>query len=142
MKQSIFWIIGGAAVIYLLSRASFAKKANFIFKSISPSGTILSPRIIVTMLVQNPTNQNLTVKSVVGSLYINDEYLSNVSSFGDQIISANSESELKITARPSAIGIFKSLKNLLKSKGSITAKFTGTANVEGITVPINETQTI
>lgn len=143
LKRPILWILGGAAALYFLARYSFSRKANFILQSIKPSGTLLAPRVLITFAVQNPTNQRITVKSVVGSVFVDDKQLANVSSFGDQTIQPNSESMFTVTARPSAIGVFQSLKQLVTQPiGNIQIRFSGTANVDGINVPIEQTQTL
>jgi LEA14-like dessication related protein len=139
LKKPILWILGGAAALYFLARYSFSRKANFILQSVKPGGTLLQPRILISLAVQNPTNQEITIKSIVGSVYVDDNFLASVSSFGDQRITGNSESTLQLTARPSAIGIFQTLKRLVTQPIPGTQiRFTGTANVDGINVPIEQ----
>jgi len=143
LKKAIFWVVGGAAALYFLARYSFSQKAIFLLRSVKPSGTILQPTITVEIAVQNPTNQRITLKSISGSIFVNDKYLANVSSFGDQIIAGNSESIVKVTARPSGLGVFQSVRELLTQPiGTIQVRFSGTANVDGINVPIEETKTL
>ena len=143
MKKTIFWILGGAAALYFLARFSFSKKANFILQSVRPGGTIFQPTVQIKMLVQNPTNQKVIIKSVVGSVYLNDKFLASISSFGDQTIDPNAESILQITARPGAIGVFQALKQLVSQPlGSNVIRFSGTANVDGVNVPIQQSTTV
>lgn len=141
--RNILWLVGGAAALYFLSRFSFGQKANFVLRGLRPGGTIFAPTINVDFAVQNPTNQTVTIKSVTGSVSVNGEYLANVSAFGDQVIAPNSESMLRLTARPSAMGLFNSIRELLTSPaGQVNASFTGSANVDGLVVPIAETKVI
>ena len=141
--RNIFWVVGGVAAIYLLSKLRFGQKANFMLRSLRPGGTLLAPTINVEMAVQNPTNQTITIKSITGSVSVNDKYLANVSAFGDQKVLPNSESILRLTARPSATGVFQSIRELLTQPvGTIAASFQGTANVDGLVVPISESRTI
>lgn len=143
MKKAIFWVVGGAAALYFLARYSFSQKAIFLLRSVKPSGTILQPTVTVEIAVQNPTNQRITLKSISGSVFVNDKYLANVSSFGDQVIAGNSESIVKVTARPSGLGVFQSVRELLTQPiGTIQVRFSGSANVDGINVPIEETKTL
>lgn len=143
LKKAIFWVVGGAAALYFLARYSFSQKAIFLLRSVKPSGTILQPTVTVEIAVQNPTNQRITLKSISGSVFVNDKYLANVSSFGDQIITGNSESIVKVTARPSGLGVFQSVRELLTQPiGTIQVRFSGTANVDGINIPIEETKTL
>ena len=137
LKKTIFWLIGGAAALYIFSRYSFSKKAIFLLRSVSPSGTFLQPTFTVDIAVQNPTNQRVVLKSLAGSVYVQDKYLGNVASFGDQFIEPNSESILKLTARPNAMGVFSSIKVLLTQPvGSVSVRFSGSANVDGTSIPI------
>jgi len=141
--RNLFWIVGGVAAIYLLSKLRFGQKANFMLRSLRPGGTLLAPTINVEMAVQNPTNQTITIKSITGSVSVNDKYLANVSAFGDQKVLPNSESILRLTARPSAFGVFESVREILTQPiGTIAASFQGTANVDGLVVPISESRTI
>lgn len=129
--------------MYFLARYSFSQKAIFLLRSVRPSGTILSPTVTVDIAVQNPTNQRVVLKSLAGSVYVNDKYLANVASFGNQYIEPNSESILKLTARPSGLGVFQSVKQLLtQPMGTIQVRFSGSANVDGTNVPIEESQTV
>ena len=141
--RNILWLVGGAAALYFLSRYSFGQKATFMLRAVRPGGTLLNPLINVEMAVQNPTNQTVSIKSITGSLSVNGEYVANVSAFGEQIISPNTESILKLTARPSASGIFSSIRELLTTPmGQLTTTFTGSANVDGFVVPISETKRV
>jgi LEA14-like dessication related protein len=143
LKKAIFWVVGGAAALYFLARYSFSQKAIFLLRSVKPSGTILQPTVTVEIAVQNPTNQRITLKSIRGSVFVNDKYLANVSSFGDQVITGNSESIVKVTARPSGVGVFQSIRQLLTQPiGTIQVRFSGSANVDGINIPIEETKTL
>ena len=141
--RNIFWVVGGVAAIYLLSKLRFGQKASFMLRSLRPGGTLLAPTINVEMAVQNPTNQTITIRSITGSVSVNDKYLANVSAFGDQKVLPNQESILRLTARPSATGVFQSIREILTQPvGSIAASFQGTANVDGLVVPISESRTI
>ena len=114
-----------------------------MLRSLRPGGSLLAPTINVDMAVQNPTNQTITIKSITGSISVNDRFLANVSAFGDQTVLPNSESILRLTARPSALGVFESVRELLTQPiGSTRASFQGTANVDGLVVPISESRTI
>lgn len=137
------WIVGGAAALYFLARFSFSRKANFILQSVKPGGTLFAPKVNITLLVQNPTNQRIVVKSVVGSIFIGEKFLAYVSSYGDQTIEGNAESVLNLTARPTALSVFQSFKELITQPiGTIEVRFTGTANVDGINIPIEQSQTL
>ena len=136
-KSFIPWILGGGILLYLLSKFSFSQKANFSLRSITPGGSFFSPKIVLTIAVQNPTNTKTTLKSFTGSVYIDQKYLANISSFGDQVILPNSETLINFTARPSVIGVFNTIKELIQNQGSYTVTITGQGNIDGIVIPVN-----
>jgi hypothetical protein len=40
--RNIFWVVGGVAAIYLLSKLRFGQKANFMLRSLRPGGIATS----------------------------------------------------------------------------------------------------
>ena len=143
MKNTFYYIIGGVAVWYILSKTMLAKKVNLVLKDVRPGGKLLSPTIDIDIIAQNPSNQQATLKSVTGNLYINDKLVSNFTSFKDQLIAPRAESIITITAKPGVLGVYNTIKTLLtKRTGDLSATFTGSANIDGILLPINETVNI
>lgn len=143
MKKTLLWVLGAGAALYFFSKMAFKNKANFLLQSVNVGGSFLAPKVLVRIAVQNPTNSQITLKSLSGSLSVNGKYLSNLSSFGDQVILPNSENVIELNARPSVIGVFNSIKELLTTpSGQLNANFVGTANVDGFSVPIDQTITI
>ena len=143
MKKSIFWILAGAAAIYLLAKKSLASKLQFSFKSFSTSGSLTSPKINIHLSALNPSNQSAKINSIVGELYVNDNFIGDVTSFTAQTINPNAESDVSFVIKPSLLSGFTLVKNLIlnKAKG-YKFNFRGNANVNGIVVPINESYSI
>ena len=143
MNKTFVWLGGGALALYFLSKFSLSKKINFLLQGVETGGTVLSPSIRLIIGVQNPTNQKAIFKSLSGSLYLDGKYFANVSSFGDQVINPNSETTITITAKPSAIGIFSAIKDLIQTKGeNLSANITGSANIDGINYPLDISKTL
>jgi len=141
--RNILLLIGGAAALFFISRFRFGQKAVFNFRSLRPGGTLFAPVFNVDLAVSNPTNQAIVIKSITGTVNVKGSAVANVSAFGDQRVAANSESILKLQARPSAVGVFETVRELLKQPvGSTSVSFTGTANVDGIVVPVSESKMI
>lgn len=142
-KSPIVWIVAAVAGLYAITRLSFGKKFNLVLNSVRPSGSILKPLIAIEFGIQNPTSQQIVLKSISGTVFVNDKALSNVSMFGDKIVLPNAETFITVVARPSAIGVFQSIKELLTTPtGNNVIRFTGTANVDGFTVPIDESKLV
>lgn len=142
MRNAIL-LIGGAAALYFLSRYQLSRKISFLLRGVRVGGGITSPVIVIDLAIQNPTNQRAILKSISGEVSANGQYIANLSAFGEQVIQPNSESVIKLSARPSAAGVGQFLVNLFKQKQQkVTTTFTGTANIDGVTYPVNETRSI
>jgi LEA14-like dessication related protein len=141
--RNVFLLIGGAAALYFLSRYQLSRKISFLLRGVRVGGGITSPTITIDLAIQNPTNQRAVVRSVSGEVSANGQYIANLSAFGEQTIQPNSESVIKLSARPSAAGVGQFLFNLIKQKQQkVSVNFTGTANIDGVTYPVNETRTL
>ncbi len=143
--RNILFLVGGAAALFLLSRFRFGQKAVFSLRSIRPGGRLLSPVLNIELAAQNPTNSAITIRSITGDVSVKGSSVASVSAFGDQRIPANSETIIRLQARPSAIGIFQTVRDFFnkeKTPGPVNINFTGTANVDGLVVPISDNRTI
>jgi hypothetical protein len=136
-------LIGGAAAIYFLRMGVMGQNITFIFRNIKiKGGTIIQPNIIVTLGVQNPTNNEAIIKSVTGKLIYEGKTFATFSNFTESTIKANSESLLNITAIPNFSGVIDVINNvILNRRNGAEIKITGTANVNNIVIPINSSFT-
>ena len=113
MKKNFIYIAAGAALIYfLLRKSSFAKNLIFSFNNIKPVGKLWQPELIITLSVQNPTNQIATIRAISGTLYLSDKAISNISNFNQQIIQPQMESLISFSARPGVVGIANVIKEI------------------------------
>jgi LEA14-like dessication related protein len=141
MKKNLIWIAAAAAAIYFIIRkSSFAKNLIFSFNNIKPAGKLLSPEFIVTLSVQNPTSQAATITAISGTLYLDDKAISNISSFNQQTIMPKTETLISFSAKPGLIGIANVVKEIWTGNKSkhYNIKFIGSANVEGVLIPIDQ----
>lgn len=133
-----YLLVGAAAVAawFFLRKSSFAQRTRILFRKFRIVGSGLAKKFELNFSVQNPTNQTATISALTGEVIINDKIVANFSSFSDQKIASKSESNLQVIATPTG-GILQ----LLSQKGWLTggAFYTiqGTANVDGVIVPIN-----
>jgi hypothetical protein len=143
MKNSKLGLFFGAAILmgayYIFSKRSFAKNANFSFEGLKFDWK--KKKVEITLSCSNPTNNNITLNSVVGNLILNNNTIASVESFTKTNIIANGKTNIKLDLIPSAIGILMSIKefvtNKAKTKQKINAKFIGSANMEGIIIPLD-----
>lgn len=138
MKKSIYWIIGGVAVYYILSKTLLAKRLNFLFQDVNFRAKGLNAEINLSFMVQNPANVSATIQAISGNIYINNKVVANVSTFEKQTISPKSESLIKITAKPSVFGAVQIIIDIIKKKFTGAVRFEGSANVDGVLIPIKQ----
>jgi hypothetical protein len=141
MKKNLIWIAAAAAAIYFIIRKSnFAKNLIFSFNNIKPVGKWFQPELIITLSVQNPTNQVATIKAISGTLYLSGKAISNISNFNQQLIQPQMESLISFSAKPGIIGIANVIKEIFteKNRKQYNFKFIGTANVDGVLLPIDQ----
>lgn len=139
MRLLPFIILGGAATWYLLRMRSLGTNVKFILRNIQiKGGSILQPNIILTLGVQNPTNNEAILKSITGSVIYNGRSIADFSNFQINTIKRNSETLINITAIPNFISVISVLNNIIvnKQKGAVI-EITGTANVNNVAVPYN-----
>ena len=139
MKKGIVLIGLGVAAFYLFRKLKLSQSVNILFRNLKVGGSLLKPELKLELAIQNATLVPVTFKSFTGNVYVNGEYLSNFSSFGDQKIAANSESMITITARPGILSAAKNIIAFLKNpKQKFIAELKGSANINNIPVPVNE----
>jgi hypothetical protein len=134
MKNTPLYLLGGAALVWFLTRASTINNLNFVPRGLSFIGSSVQ----VVIGVQNPTSNSLTLRSVVASLIVNGNTFGNVSDFQPVILAANSETPVALIFSPSLFGIADSVVSALQSGStSISANLQGTANLDNNALPIN-----
>lgn len=143
MKNLIY--IGSAVVaLYLLGRARLAGNVKVLFRGVSFSGGIVRPTFTLRFGIQNPTDQVAEIKSIVGQVEANGKNIADVSNFVALKLEPNSEAIIPIKAEPSALGIASTVWQYLQSSNreKLQINFTGTANVDGVNIPIKTSATI
>lgn len=132
-------IAGGAYYLYtLIAKGGAAASLNYRVVKVSISFDGLTPILQLTIGVQNPTNQSFTIRSIVGDITSNDNYLANVSSFTASYIVPNAESLLQINARVSVLGLASDVYDTITGNSDIrqNIKFAGSVNVDGVVIPL------
>jgi hypothetical protein len=130
--------------LYLLGRARLAKNVKIVFRGVSFSGGIVRPTITLRFGIQNPTDQIAEIRSIVGQVMANGRTVADISNFVALKLQPNSEAIIPIKAEPSALGIASTVWQYLQStqREKLQLQFTGTANVDGVNIPIETSATI
>jgi hypothetical protein len=134
-------IIGGALVaLYLVGRSRLATNVKVLFRGLSFGGGLRRPTVTLRFGVQNPTDQTANVRSIVGQVDANGRTVADVSGFQGIAVGPNTESILSVQAQPAAVGIVQTVADFLRQKerGPVKITFTGTANVDGLNIPLNQ----
>jgi hypothetical protein len=142
--RNILYITGGIVALYLLGRARLAKNVKIVFRGVSFSGGIVRPTLTMRFGVQNPTDQVAEIRSIVGQVTANGRTVADISNFVALELQPNSEAIIPIKAEPSALGIASTVWQYLQStqREKLQLQFTGTANVDGVNIPIETSATI
>lgn len=126
----------GIAAWYFFTRAGALNNLNFV-----PLGLGVVPGgVSVQLGVQNPTNTPITLNSFVGSLSISGSPVGSVSTFTPVTIAPNSQTPLSLYVGANYLGLASGVLNQLEGNegsGNYNAVLSGTANVNGIALPIN-----
>lgn len=144
MKKNYIWIVAAVAAVgyFVYRKMNFAKNLLFRLSDVKPDGSLTNPKVIISVSVNNPSNQKATINAVSGTLYLDQREISVVNTTNTQIIAPRTESIIRIVAKPSLVGIFKLLRDVFskeKREGlEYTFKFIGNINVDGVLLPINE----
>lgn len=130
-------VIIGIAAFYLYQKSHLANRIKVLFRGVKLSGSVLKPKFNLKFGVQNPTGSSAQINSLVGQVEANGKIIADVSSFNTQVIAPKKESIYEITAEPYGAGIFKTIKEYIKSGNKINFVFTGSMNVDNIDYPVN-----
>ena len=130
--------------LYLVGRSRLASNVKVLFRGLSFSGGLRRPTISLRFGIQNPTDRMATLRSIVGQVDANGRTVADVSGFQALTVGANTESIMTVQAQPAAVGIVQTVAEFLRQKerGPVQVTFTGTANVDGLNVPINQSVNI
>ncbi len=138
-------LIGGVILaVYLLGRRRLAGNIKVLFRGVSFSGGLKRPQFLLRFGIQNPTDRGAVLQSLVGQVDANGRTVADVQSFDAVQIIPNQETRVTITATPAAVGIIQTLAQFIRAKDRqpVTVAFTGTANVDGMNIPISSTATL
>jgi len=136
MKKYLGFGILALAVFYVIRKKSLVDNAKFSLQNVVLNWK--NKEVYVRMGISNPTNAQVIINSILGSLYFNNNEVAVVNSFSKLLISANATTTLNLTMKPTLYGIFESLKNILTKDiaKNYKVKFVGTANANGLNIPL------
>ena len=127
-------VLGGLA-FWLYSRKRLKETALFSFDGVR----IANNKLQIKLGLSNPTNASVTINSIVGVLNSKGNDIANVQSFEKVTILPNNKTFISLDVTPSLLGLFTTVKQIVKKGGlkNLNLKFKGTANVNGLPLPID-----
>lgn len=145
MKGKNLLLLAGAgalALIMLSRKKQIAKSAQYSFEKIGVN--LARRKVIVTLGILNPAQGSIRINSVVGLLRINGRDVATVENFTPVTVAGNAKSLLPLTLSPSLSGITDLIRSYIqmrkdKKKSPAKVTFTGSSNVDGMTLPIQTT---
>jgi LEA14-like dessication related protein len=137
-----FLLGGGIALWYFtkLKKASDAIKVNLANLKLSKGSGLSLPSLRMDFQIQNPTNTTVNVLGIVGDIYINGEYVANVSNLNKVQIPANGDIIYPVTVKASILDALPAILNLVKTRGQgqgLQVKASLNVNVDNILYPID-----
>jgi LEA14-like dessication related protein len=145
MKGKNLLYIGAAGLLALVifsRKKQIAKSAQYSFEKIGVN--LARRKVIVTLGILNPAQGSIRINSVVGMLRINGRDVATVENFAPVNVAGNAKSMLPLTLSPSLSGITDLIRSYIqmrkdKKKSPAKVTFTGSSNVDGMTLPIQTT---
>jgi hypothetical protein len=134
MKSGLL-LVAGVVALWAYSKAHTGTHLQFLPLNASWDGGSLH----VQIGVQNPTNDSLQLQSLAGTVAINGTTAGNISDFTPALIAPNAQTPITLSYTPSIFGIVSTVVNQLNNGGPINITVNGTANVNGIPLPVNLT---
>lgn len=141
MKNKVWiplFIVAGIAALYFFGKSRLTK-LKILFRGFKVTGKIWAPKFNLKFGLQNPTSETANLQSIVGEVYANGKIIANVSTFDPLIIQANKETPLNLIAEPVGISIAKTVIDFIKTKNKLNIEFKGSATVDNIVYPLNDT---
>lgn len=140
-------IVVGLGALFLFNLVNLGVAGNvlqYYIASIDLTG-ITSGKIVI--MIQNPSNAQITVNSMAGSVMANGQTIGNISNFtGGTTIPPNEQKPITVTVLLSLIGLASDIFTALTQPNGLTKidfVLTGNANINGgEIIPFNITQTL
>jgi len=133
--QNGLLLIAGVVALWVYSKAHTGANLQFLPLGASWDGGSLH----IQIGVQNPTNDSLQFQSLAGTVYINGTAAGTITDFTPAIIAPNAQTPVTLVYSPSLFGVAAAVINLLNNGDGVTIGLKGSANVNGVSIPVNLT---
>lgn len=128
----------------LIALGLFAQKRasgflSYYIKSLALAFDGMTPVVKVNLVIQNPSNEQFVVRSLVATLFANGEAVGNVSAFTTITVNPNSQQILPVYVRLNTLSIVSDIVTLFQNNSGIqmTLNLKGVVNANSIVAPID-----
>jgi LEA14-like dessication related protein len=133
-------IAGGGWLLNTFLTAGTAESLNYLIEDVSFSITgIIHLETVITIGIQNPSSHSLTINSMVGTVYVNGDYLGNVSNFTQTTVLQNAQTSYSIHFVSDVFNLSTELLNIIQNYHGLTLRLVGDININGSLVPLDLT---
>lgn len=140
-KTAVVLLVGAGLLAWsFLSKANVINALKILIQRIKVEFSGLSPVITLVVLVQNPTSDKFTVYSLAGDVFVNNNYIGNVSMFTKTEIIGNSQTEIPLTIKLSIVSMISNIVDIVTGKsagGGGVVGLSGTINIDNASIPVN-----
>lgn len=139
MKKFIPFLIAAGVGLFFWAKSSAVHLLKYYVDGVSANIVNGYPVITLNIAVQNPSNEQFTIKSVIGVLTANGQPIGNVQSNAEVVIKPASQSDYPINVRVKLEGIVLTVFNLITQGigGAQTLGFSGDINASGVVAPVD-----
>ena len=136
--------LAGLLAFDLFAQKSAAGKLSYFIHKLGLKWDGGTPIVQIDMQVQNPSNQQFIIKSIVASAFSNGNPIGNISTFQTVVISPNSQQIVPVLVRLNAVAVVSDLLSLIQKGSGNPQELTieGYVNANGFVSPLNLTYKI
>lgn len=130
--------IAGLIALGLMAQKKAAGFLNMFIDTVSIAFSGLTPVIRVNIAIQNPSNEQFVIKSLVANLKAGEKLIGNVSSFDTIVINPNAQIIYPVFIRLGLVAIVQDIITLIQNRSgpSQTLELSGHINANGIVSPL------
>lgn len=134
-------VLVGAGILLLLTGKKIysATALNFYPSKVSADMDGLTPTLRLTIAVQNPSDNQFILRSMVANLYANDNLIGNGFLYSPTVIKPLTTSFIALNIRLSLIGIAMDIYQAIVNKTGFSQALNLNAHtlVDGVLLPVN-----
>jgi LEA14-like dessication related protein len=139
-KLGVALIVGAGLILWsFISKSNVINSLRILINRIHVEFSGLSPVITLYIVVQNPTNDTFTIYSLAGDVYVNGNFVGNVSNFTKFTVERNSQLEVPIVLKLSIVSLISQVVDIVTGKSAAggTVQLRGNINLDNQQFPVD-----